>query len=117
MESYLLDWANLLLRWVHVITAIAWIGSSFYFVFLDSSLTPPEDEDLKQQGVSGVARVPAVAAGNNSCIHFVPKRENGGSQRCPGSVLPWCAALLSAQSARSGEQVAYVARALACREG
>jgi uncharacterized membrane protein len=53
MESYLLDWANLLLRWVHVITAIAWIGSSFYFVFLDSSLTPPVDEDLKRQGVSG----------------------------------------------------------------
>ena len=53
MESYLLDWANLLLRWVHVITAIAWVGSSFYFVFLDSSLTPPVDEDLKRQGVSG----------------------------------------------------------------
>ena len=53
MESYLLDWANLLLRWAHVVTAIAWIGSSFYFVFLDSSLTPPEDEDLKKQGVSG----------------------------------------------------------------
>ena len=53
MESYLLDWANLLLRWAHVITAIAWIGSSFYFVFLDSSLTPPVDEDLKKQGVSG----------------------------------------------------------------
>jgi uncharacterized membrane protein len=53
MESYLLDWANLLLRWAHVITAIAWIGSSFYFVFLDSSLTPPVDEELKRQGVSG----------------------------------------------------------------
>ena len=53
MESYLLDWANLLLRWVHVITAIAWVGSSFYFVFLDSSLTPPVDQDLKRQGVSG----------------------------------------------------------------
>ena len=53
MENYLLDWANLLLRWAHVITAIAWIGSSFYFVFLDSSLTPPVDEDLKKQGVSG----------------------------------------------------------------
>jgi uncharacterized membrane protein len=53
MESYLLDWANLLLRWVHVITAIAWVGSSFYFVFLDSSLTPPADEDLKKQGVNG----------------------------------------------------------------
>ena len=53
MESYLLDWVNLLLRWVHVITAIAWVGSSFYFVFLDFSLTPPVDEDLKKQGVSG----------------------------------------------------------------
>jgi len=53
MEGYILDWANLLLRWLHVITAIAWVGSSFYFVFLDSSLTPPEDEDLKKQGVSG----------------------------------------------------------------
>ncbi len=53
MQSYYLDWANLLLRWVHVITAIAWVGSSFYFVFLDSSLTPPVDDDLKKQGVSG----------------------------------------------------------------
>ena len=47
MESYFLDWANLLLRWLHVITAIAWIGSSFYFVFLDSSLVPPADDKLK----------------------------------------------------------------------
>ena len=53
MESYLLDWANLLLRWLHVITAIAWVGSSFYFVFLDSSLTPPVDEGLRRDGVSG----------------------------------------------------------------
>lgn len=53
MPAYLLDWANLLLRWTHVITAIAWIGSSFYFVFLDSSLTKPEDPDLKAKGVDG----------------------------------------------------------------
>ena len=53
MQSYLLVWADLLLRWVHVITVIAWVGSSFYFVFLDSSLTPPVDEELKKQGVSG----------------------------------------------------------------
>ncbi|MCZ2499056.1 hypothetical protein GN316_20055 [Xylophilus sp. Kf1] len=53
MESYLLDWANLLLRWVHVITAIAWVGSSFYFVFLDSSLTTPEDESLRREGATG----------------------------------------------------------------
>ena len=53
MESYLLDWANLLLRWVHVITAIAWVGSSFYFVFLDSSLTPPADDKLRGEGATG----------------------------------------------------------------
>jgi uncharacterized membrane protein len=53
METYLLEWANLLLRWAHVVTAVAWIGASFYFVFLDSSLTPPHDEALKRQGVSG----------------------------------------------------------------
>ena len=50
---YVLDWANLLLRWAHVITAIAWIGSSFYFVFLDSSLTRPSDPDLVGKGVDG----------------------------------------------------------------
>jgi uncharacterized membrane protein len=53
MYAYLLDWVNLLLRWAHVITAIAWIGSSFYFVLLDNSLAKPENEDLKAKGVDG----------------------------------------------------------------
>ncbi|SOZ49368.1 conserved hypothetical protein, DUF989; putative TRANSMEMBRANE PROTEIN [Cupriavidus taiwanensis] len=53
MEGYILDWANMLLRWVHVITAIAWIGSSFYFVWLDNSLTKPTAPDLKDKGVDG----------------------------------------------------------------
>ncbi|AKJ31108.1 urate hydroxylase PuuD [Caldimonas brevitalea] len=51
--AYLLDWANLLLRWAHVVTAIAWVGSSFYFVFLDNSLTRPTDPDLREKGVDG----------------------------------------------------------------
>ena len=53
MDLYLLDWANLLLRWAHVIVAIAWIGSSFYFVFLDSSLVEPTDAELREKGVGG----------------------------------------------------------------
>ena len=53
MDAYLLDWASLLLRWAHVVTAIAWIGASFYFVFLDNSLTPPADPELRDKGVSG----------------------------------------------------------------
>ena len=53
MDLYLLDWVNFLLRWAHVIVAIAWIGSSFYFVFLDSSLVEPTDAELRDKGVGG----------------------------------------------------------------
>lgn len=53
MESYYLDWANLLLRWVHVITAVAWIGASFYFVMLDNSLEKPLDQESLDKGVGG----------------------------------------------------------------
>jgi len=41
MTSWLSDWANLLLRWAHFIAGIAWIGSSFYFIWLDRALTKP----------------------------------------------------------------------------
>ncbi len=50
MTSWLGDWANLLLRWTHFIAGIAWIGSSFYFIWLDRALTKPEHE---KPGVEG----------------------------------------------------------------
>jgi uncharacterized membrane protein len=53
LETYLLDWANLLLRWLHVVTAIAWVGSSFYFVWLDNHLVRPKSPDLLEKGVDG----------------------------------------------------------------
>jgi uncharacterized membrane protein len=53
MEAYLLDWANLLVRWLHVIAGIAWIGASFYFVMLDNSLTSPAKQSDREKGVSG----------------------------------------------------------------
>ncbi len=53
MDAYFLEWANLLLRWLHVITAIVWIGSSFYFVFLDNNLQRPQSPDLLEKGVDG----------------------------------------------------------------
>lgn len=54
LAAYGLDWLNLLLRWLHVITGIAWIGASFYFVWLDNSIRPPApDSDLAKKGVSG----------------------------------------------------------------
>ncbi|MAK56014.1 MAG: hypothetical protein CML17_09260 [Pusillimonas sp.] len=53
MEAYLVEFGNLLLRWLHVIAAIAWIGESIYFVMLDNSLKSPTDEAVKKRGVLG----------------------------------------------------------------
>jgi uncharacterized membrane protein len=52
MDAYILDWLNLLVRWLHLIAGIAWIGASFYFVMLDNSLKAPTTEDAKR-GVFG----------------------------------------------------------------
>lgn len=38
METVLTEWLSLILRWLHVIAGIGWIGSSFYFIHLDLSL-------------------------------------------------------------------------------
>ncbi|PSJ44073.1 hypothetical protein C7H85_15085 [Zobellella endophytica] len=53
MEAYLLEFGNLLLRWLHVIAAVAWIGESIYFVMLDNGLKPPKSEECKKKGVFG----------------------------------------------------------------
>ena len=53
MEAYLLDWLNLGLRWLHFIAGIAWIGASFYFVMLDSSLSKPAKQSDVDRGVGG----------------------------------------------------------------
>ena len=52
MESYIFEWLNLLLRWTHFIVGIAWIGSSFYFVWLDTNLNRPP-HDPEDEGVAG----------------------------------------------------------------
>jgi uncharacterized membrane protein len=53
VDAYLLDTVSMLLRWAHIITGIAWIGASFYFVSLDNSLTPPKDKEDVEKGVGG----------------------------------------------------------------
>ncbi|MBC7861101.1 MAG: urate hydroxylase PuuD [Burkholderiaceae bacterium] len=51
---YGLEWCNLILRWLHVITAIAWMGASFYFIWLDNSIRPPAPgSGAAQRGVAG----------------------------------------------------------------
>jgi uncharacterized membrane protein len=50
MDPHYQQWLTLALRWLHVIAGVAWIGSSFYFNWLDGNLRPPE---RKQPGVAG----------------------------------------------------------------
>jgi uncharacterized membrane protein len=54
MEAHLIEMAGMLLRWLHVIAGIAWVGSSFYFVWLDDSLErPAPDSEEAKKGVAG----------------------------------------------------------------
>jgi len=53
MEAYLVDWLNLLARWVHFITGVAWIGASFYFIWLDNHLETPRSAEDVDKGVGG----------------------------------------------------------------
>ena len=53
MTAYFLDWLSLLGRWLHLVAGIAWIGSSFYFIWLDNHLVPPADAALANRGVGG----------------------------------------------------------------
>jgi uncharacterized membrane protein len=53
MEAYIADWFNLLVRWLHVIAGVAWIGASFYFIWLDDHLEPPRNPADEKKGVGG----------------------------------------------------------------
>src|SRR5207249_9485022 len=55
VDPYANEWLDLLVRWLHVIAAIAWIGSSFYFIALDNHLGPPAEEADAERGVGGEA--------------------------------------------------------------
>ena len=55
IDPYANEWLDLLVRWLHVVAAIAWIGSSFYFIALDNHLRPPKDEADADLGVGGEA--------------------------------------------------------------
>jgi len=50
MEGYILDWFNLFFRWFHLITGAAWIGTSFYFNWLNHNIRSPE---TPKDGIKG----------------------------------------------------------------
>lgn len=52
MDGLVLEWFNLAFRWFHVVAGIAWIGASFYFIWLDLSLREPPQWKT-EKGVKG----------------------------------------------------------------
>ena len=59
------DWLNFAVRWLHVITGIAWIGSSFYFVALDLGLRQRPDRLLAPMARSGRSMAAASTTSRN----------------------------------------------------
>jgi uncharacterized membrane protein len=53
MSAYVVDWLNLLVRWFHLTAGIAWIGASFYFVWLDNHLIAASRAEDKADGMAG----------------------------------------------------------------
>ena len=51
--DYLKDVADLVLRFLHVVAGIAWIGASFYFIRLDLGLASPHERADRDKGVAG----------------------------------------------------------------
>ncbi len=48
-----IDWLHLILRWLHIIAGIAWIGASFYFIWLNNHVRPPADQATRDEGIDG----------------------------------------------------------------
>ena len=77
MGAYLLDWVALFFRWFHVIAGIAWIGASFYFVWLDLSLRkPPQWKADKGNSRSACpyGRNDKLPGRSQSCKHALPQK-------------------------------------------
>lgn len=81
MESYFFEVGHLLFRYFHIVTGIAWIGASFYFVWLDNNLTTPP-QWKKDKGIGG--DLWAIHAGG---IYEVAKY-NSGPEKMPDN-LHW----------------------------
>lgn len=84
MEGYIADWLNLLFRWFHLITGAAWIGTSFYFNWLNHNIRPPkeEQEEKQKKGISG--ELFAVHGG-----HFYQVSKYAGAPATLPETLHW----------------------------
>ena len=80
METYIVDWLNMLARWLHFVAGVAWIGASFYFVMLDNSLKPPKKSDEAKRGVFG--ELWAVHGGGFAAARAIVNLHVGKNDAC-----------------------------------
>ncbi len=50
MTAVILEWLNALLRWAHIMTGIAWIGTSFFFIWMEAAIKRRADQDPEIAG-------------------------------------------------------------------
>ncbi|MBM4369497.1 MAG: urate hydroxylase PuuD, partial [Deltaproteobacteria bacterium] len=80
-DPHLVDWTAMILRWFHLVTGAAWIGASFYFVWLNNHVRPVDSGD-GTPGLSG-----EVFAIHGGAFYRVSKF-GGAPEKLP-SVLHW----------------------------
>ena len=77
-----LDWASLAIRWLHLAAGIAWIGTSFYFIWLDRSLRAREN---LPKGVQGESQ---QRSGKNQLLHVNNQSNQTADAERSGFELP-----------------------------
>ena len=82
LEPWITDWAGLLVRWFHFMMGVAWIGASFYFIWLNNTVRPPEADESPPDGVAG-----GLWAIHGGAFYQVQKYA-GAPERLP-KVLHW----------------------------
>ena len=84
LSDYWWSWGDLVFRWLHVVAAIAWIGSSFYFIALDNHLEPPARSARRGARRRRRGRGRSTAAASTAS-RSSGSRPSGCRSRCTGS--------------------------------
>ena len=87
IDPYLSEWLNLALRWFHVFAGILWIGTTYYFTWLDARHT----EEERAAAAAGGADAPQVWMVHSGGFYVVEKRKRPGER--PLHWFRWEAAL------------------------
>lgn len=53
LAGWMIEWTGLLIRWFHFMIGVAWIGASFYFIWLNNTVRPPAAGEQVPEGVAG----------------------------------------------------------------